>query len=191
MLDAKSVIGASGFVLGLPVDGNNLVKQVKFTYDKIPPCFISRHLGHSMRNGLLGCKPRVDHDGRRWEDMGLPYEELGHSYGIIFMGKVGNAFDQAEARKRLATRFGYNGVFFKPWNLSMPVNTIPAEPSFSGLVDGSSEPTLESNYRPTPLYDALTSAVRQITIFTRHTAGTTEHLSVFTAWMDLLERSND
>lgn len=88
MLNASSATGASGVVLGLPGDGNNIVKKVDRPNDIVPPCFLPQQLGHRIRTGLIDPDPRFDHDGIRLEDIGLGYEEFCDSFNPSLIGTI-------------------------------------------------------------------------------------------------------
>lgn len=115
-----SILGASCVVLGVLGYASNLTRQVNLADDKIPACVVAHTLGESIRTGLLSRAPKFDHDGSRWECRGLPYDACCRTYGIMFLGKVGNTPHPADAMSRLATTCGYH---WDPFQTVDPGNT--------------------------------------------------------------------
>lgn len=63
MLVETCNIGAAGVILGMPGDGNTLMRKVGFDKDTIPKQFLAQHIGGHIRIGILDCNPCFDHDG--------------------------------------------------------------------------------------------------------------------------------
>lgn len=90
MLGKPCAFGVSGVIFGMPGDGHNLMRKVDLDKDTIPHQFLAQHIGGDIRLGINDCNPCFDHNGTRWEDVGLPYPDCCSILNISFIGNIGN-----------------------------------------------------------------------------------------------------
>lgn len=77
MLDENCITGSSGVTLGRRDNGRTLLKSIEPGKDSAPATCLPQAMGEgNMRTGLLDCNPLYDHDGRRWEDIGIAFPTL-------------------------------------------------------------------------------------------------------------------
>ena len=77
MLDENRVTGSSGVILGKRDNGQQRLQNIELGKEEIPATCLTQVLGEgNNRAGLLDCNPRYDHDGKRWEDIGLEYANV-------------------------------------------------------------------------------------------------------------------